>query len=155
MASNLCKWTSFCLKENLVHLTDKLCKTLSVATTIHWMRLDCIWRQECLPLLTSTSHFHTPLWNKWCYPQVYMFQESILFLIDLSTIIQTTRNFMAVCLPVFAKPTLQRWVGWPIISMEHIFWNVSWHYLQVATKNYLSLFQATSVECNWVGWKLL
>ena len=42
-----------------------------------------------------------------------MFQESIFFLVALSTIIQTTRNFVAFCLPLFANPTLQRWMGCP------------------------------------------
>ena len=155
MVSNWCKCTSVCLNKNLIRLTEKLCTTLREATTIHLMRLDCIWRQGCLPYLTSRNNFHMPLWKKWCHPQVDMFQESIRFLIASSTIIQTTRNFVAFFLPVFANTTLWRWTGCPICSMEHMFWKFSWHYLQVATKSHLSLFQESSVECNLVGWKIL
>ena len=140
MASNCCKITSVCLKDNLLRMTYKLCTILRATTTIHWMRLDFIWRQGCLTLWTSKNNFHMTLWKKWCNPQVDMFQELIHFLIALLTIIKTTRNSVAVFLPLLANPTLRRWMGCPICSMEQMLWTCSWHYLRVATKRHLIFF---------------
>ena len=144
VASNLCKYTSFYIKENLLCLLYKLFTTLRASITIHWMRLDCIWRQGCLPFSTSTSHFNMLLWKKWCHPQVEMFQESISFLIVLSKIIQSTRNFVAFFLPVFLKHTFRRRMGLPIRSTEHMFW-IFLGIICKWWKRHLSLFQATSM----------
>ena len=153
MASNFCKYKSVYLKENLLCLTSKLCKSFREATTINWIRLDYIWRQGYFPLSTSTSHFHMPLWKKWFHPQVCMFQELIRFLIALSTIIQTTRNFVAVFLPVFAKTTLIRWMGCPIRSTSNMFW-VFLGIIYKWRQNFI-FFQATPADCHFIGWKNL